>query len=313
MQNYINQTLGCKAEFADFTTPKSFPMYLKSGYSYAKYCIAGQTALFVTPADFNLSSYKKHRTKIEELTSLKTVLCIDSITPYQRKALIEEHIPFVVKNSQIYLPFLAICLSEKYNQKADIEKFSPITQLVFLYIFYNNVQMTATEISEKLHCTIMSASRAYKALTDCGLFDCEQKGRNKYITPRFYGGALLKAAEPYLINPVERIRYFKYEQEFDHYPIAGISALAQKTMLSDSDHDRCYAALKKHCPDFTSIITKAEYLLIGGTKLELWSYDPCVLTKDQTVDDISLLLSLDDETDERILSELEKLRRKHQW
>lgn len=313
MQDYINHTLGCKVETVDFTAPKSFPLYLKNSYSYAKYCIEGQQALFVTPADFILSSYKKHRTKIEELTSLKTVLCIDSITPYQRKALIEEHIPFVVKNSQIYLPFLAICLSEKYDQKSDIEKFSPITQLVFLYIFYNAVKLTATEISKKLHCTIMSASRAYKELMDCGLFNCEQKGRNKYITPRFYGGELLKAAEPYLINPVEKICYFKYEQKFDNYHIAGISALARKTMLSVSEHEQCYAALKKHFLKSPSVITKAEYLLIGGTKFELWSYDPCVLTKDRTVDDISLILSLDGETDERILWELENLRRKYQW
>lgn len=313
MQEYINYTFGWDTEFEAFDIPKTFPLYLKHEYSYVKCCIADQEVLFVTPVDFNLSSYKKHRIKIEELTSMRVVLCLDSITPYQRKSLIEERIPFVVKNSQIYLPFLAICLLEKYENKVEIEKFSPLTQLVFLYIFYNDTKLTATEISEKLNCTVMSASRAYKALTDSGLFDYVQDGRNKYITPKYYGGEFLKAAEPYMINPVEKTSYFRNGDTFAHCPVAGLTALAQKTMLSVSDRERCYAVSKKYNSQLTSAITKAEYLSIGGTKLELWSYDPCLLTDNYVVDDISLILSLGSETDERVTSELEKLRRKYQW
>ena len=119
MQEYISQTFGFETEFKNFKIPKTFPLYLVSGYSYRECCIEDQEILFVTPVDFNLGSYKKHRLKIEELTSLKAVLCIDNVTMYQRKILIEEHIPFVVKDSQIYLPFLAVCLTEKYNQKTD--------------------------------------------------------------------------------------------------------------------------------------------------------------------------------------------------
>ncbi len=313
MQKYINKTFDWDTEFEDFDIPKTFPLYLKHEYSYVKCCISDQQVLFVTPVDFTLGSYKKHRIKIEELTSTRVVLCLDSITPYQRKALIEEHIPFIVKDSQIYLPFLAICLSEKYDTKTEIEKFSPLTQLVFLYVFYNDTKLTATEISEKLNCTVMSASRAYKALTDSGLFDYLQEGRNKYITPKHYGGELLKAAEPYMINPVEKTSYFRNEDTFDHCPAAGLTALAQKTMLSVFDKERCYAVSKKYNSQSTSAIAKAEYLSIGGTKLELWSYDPCLLTNNHVVDDISLILSLDSETDERVVSELEKLRRKYQW
>lgn len=313
MQEYISQTFGFETEFKNFKIPKTFPLYLVSGYSYRECCIEDQEILFVTPVDFNLGSYKKHRLKIEELTSLKAVLCIDNITMYQRKILIEEHIPFVVKDSQIYLPFLVVCLTEKYNQKTDIQKFSPMTQLVFLYIFYNNVKLTATEISGKLNCTVMSVSRAYKALTDCGLFDYVKEGRNKYISPVLNGGELLKKAEPYMISPVERISYFGYEKSFKGYLFAGLSALSDKTMLSVSDDKQCYAVFKKDNEKSDFSITEAEYISMGGTKLELWSYDPYLLTENQTVDDISLILSLKDETDERVVSEIQKLRRKYQW
>lgn len=313
MLNYISQTLGNEITVKDFEVSEAFPLYLKNGYSYVKCLILGQSVLFVTPENFNLSSYKKHCVKIEKLTSAKAVLCLDRITPYQRKALIEEHIPFVIKDSQIYLPFLSVCLSEKYEQKADVEKFTPITQLVFLYLFYNNVHLTATEISEKLHCTIMSASRAYKTLTDCGLFKYVKEGRNKYITPIFQNGELLKSAEHFLINPVEKKIYYRKDENLQNNFVAGLSALAQKTMLSVSENEKCFAVLKKNCPSTASVISNTEYQSIGGIKLELWSYEPQILATDKTVDDISLILSLSNETDERILAEIETIRRKYQW
>ena len=74
MQEYISQTFGFETEFKNFKIPKTFPLYLVSGYSYRECCIEDQEILFVTPVDFNLGSYKKHRLKIEELAQL----CLDA-------------------------------------------------------------------------------------------------------------------------------------------------------------------------------------------------------------------------------------------
>ena len=48
--------------------------------------------------------------------------------------------------------------------------------------------------------------------------------------------------------------------------------------------------------------------------VESWSYDPSLLTNDDCVDDISLILTLKDATDdERVQMSLNELRRKYRW
>lgn len=313
MYNYIKDVLGDDVVKVDYILPADCPMYLKHEYSCTKYIIAAQECLFVCPVAFNLVRYKKHCEKLMQMTGMPVVVQLESITAYQRKALITEKISFVVKDSQIYLPFLAICLTEKYERKAVIERFTPITQLVFLYIFYNNIRMTATEISKELGCTVMSATRAYKALLDCGLFRSECSGRKKYIVPVTRGGELLRMAEPYMIDPVERVLYLDNSIACIEALVSGVDALGRKTMLNTTGRDRCYAFAKYLQPSVGEQITKQDYLTIDGKKAEVWSYDPRLLSPDYTVDDISLILSLKNAKDERVLAEVETLRRKYAW
>ena len=312
MRNYIMSTFGTKVLIEKYNLPLNAPMYLKIEYSYCKYLIAGQECLFAKPVNFTLPGYKKHMKKLTELTGMFVVAELDRITPYQRKALIEECIPFVVKGIQLYLPFLGISLTERYTPKTEIEKFAPITQLVFLYIFYNHTKMTATEISKKLNCTIMSATRAYKALTECGLFSYDCRGRNKYIVANKEGGELLKAAEQYMIDPVDRVRYYR-NMFNDDFCAAGLYALGKKTMLSISESDKCYAVSKDYKFDSGKLISDIEYMMIGGVKIQQWSYNPGVLAQNNAVDDISLILTLKNTTDERALLEIERLRSKYEW
>ncbi len=313
MIDYIAQMLGCEMEKVDFDIPKSFPMFLKNEYDYKKCIICGQEVLFVKPAEFDLISCKKHINIIENKTACKVVLLLNGITQYQRKSLIDNHIAFVVTGSQIYIPFLAVCLTESYENKKAVEKFSPITQLVFLYMFYNEVHLSATAMSSKLNCTAMSVVRAYKELEACGLYHYEHCGRNKIIVPNKHGGELLNAAEPYMINPVKKVHYLNKIDNYEGLYLSGLSALGQKTMLSVSDSRKCYAAFKYQTTILLSAITKVEYCSMGGIKVEQWAYNPSVLAGNNIVDDISLILTLQSEKDERIVSELERLRRKYKW
>ena len=313
MLNYVEKALGCVAKDVPLSIPKSFPMFLKNEYSYEEYLIEEQLCLFAKPAEFNLAKYKKHKEKIEELTNIRVVLNLDSITNYQRKALLDEKIPFVVKDYQIYIPFLAICLSEKYKNKLSVEKFTPTAQLVFLYLFYNNTEMTETEISKRLNCTVMSASRAYKMLVECGLFDYKYDGRKKYIVTSKSKSELLRAAEPFMIDPVEKVVYFDNGVDLSRYLKSGYYALSEKSMFDFSGSDKCYALTKGECRNISGSIDKDQYRSIGGIKTEIWSYSPTFLTNNNSVDDISLIMSMKSETDERIAAEIDRLRRKYEW
>ena len=313
MEQYLKATLGCNIQKDSYELPIKTPQYLLNDYSYEKYIIENQECLFVIPFDFSFSSYKKQYQKIKQITNFQVVLQLKSITQYQRKTLIEEHIPFVVENSQIYLPFLAISLTEKFWEITEIEKFSPITQLVFLFLFYNKGRISATDLAQKINCTTMSVTRAYKALVDCGLFYIESDGAKKYIVPKSDGGELLKNAERFFINPVEKTIHLQKNVELSEYIASGLYALSKKTMLNATNNDLCYAVYRKKQLDVTNSVPKALYVAEPTIAIEKWSYDPTILAEDNTVDDISLFLTLKDNKDERIQMEIDRLRGKYEW
>ena len=313
MDQYIKPVLGYDIQKLAYDLPDKMPQYLLSNYSFQKYMIGTQECLFVVPIEFSFTGYKKQYQKIKQVTGLPIVLQLKSITKYQRQVLIKEHIPFVVENSQIYLPFLAISLNEKFQEAEEIKKFTPITQLVFLYLFYHREKVSATELAQKVNCTVMSVSRAYKALISCELFHLENDGVKKYIVPNSEGGELLRNAESFLINPVAKNIYLQKDVQLQKTIASGIYALSKKTMLNATVQDETYAVYRKIQVSATECISKTEYLSGVGLKVESWSYDPSVLSDDGVVDDISLILSLKDNYDERIQMELDVLRGKYEW
>lgn len=313
MIDYIRNTLGVDIKEQKCDIYAKLPLYLKNEYEYKQYKIEGVECLFAKPVEFSLVAYKKHLSKLVELTKFNIVLELDSITPYQRKALIEERISFIVKDYQMYMPFLAICLTQRFEQKMIVEKFAPLTQLSFLYIFYNNVKLTAAELAKRLECTSMSVTRAYKELVDSGLFRSEVDGRKKYIVANYQGGELLKMAEPHLINPVESIDYIKFGKSFEKMSISGIYALGVKTMLATNHNDRCCAIFKKEKISKPDVLPEGAFYRSDIVKMEKWSYNPAILSKDGVVDDISLILSLADNKDERVQISIDELKEKYEW
>ena len=313
MDQYIKSVLGYDIQKLSYTLPPKMPQYLLNNYSFQKYLIGAQECLFVAPIEFSFTGYKKQCQKIKQVTGLPIVLQLKSITKYQRQVLIEEHIPFVVENSQIYLPFLAISLNEKFQEAEEIEKFTPITQLVFLYLFYHKEKISATELAQKVKCTPMSVSRAYKALVDTGLFYAENSGVKKYIVPNSEDGELLRNAESFLMNPVEKNIYLPKDVQLQEPIASGIYALSKKTMLNATEQDEAYAVHRKTQFLAEECVSKTAYLSGAALKVESWSYDPSVLSDDGVVDDISLILSLKDNRDERIQMELDVLRSKYEW
>ena len=313
MQEYLRSIFGFNIKMRKIEDVNNLPLYLATNYEYYEYEIEGINCIFVRPLYATFIEWKKQYEKIKQLFNKNIVLQLKSVTSYQREVLIENRIPFIVEKMQVYLPFMAISLVEKFANKKEIESFSPVTQLVFLYLFYHNKKFLIAELAEILQYSMMSICRAYKELVDCGLFEYAIEGRNKYIYPRYEGGELLREAEPYFINPIVKTLYIKNTIKTKKLLKAGLYALSEKSMLNVNVKDICFATskVKNYCIE--DRITKAEYLIWTGIKLEHWAYNPELLSTDDNVDDISLILSLRDNKDERVMLELDEIRRKYQW
>lgn len=149
----------------------------------------------------------------------------------------------------------------------------------------------------------MSVNRAYKTLTECRLFHYRTEGRKKYLETNLSDENILKQAEQYMINPVVAI--YKCRNVSSDRLKAGLYALESKSMIDISENDICFADIKKNI----SICEEDEKY----QRVECWCYNPKFLSESSTVDDISLILSLKANPDERIQIAIDELRRKYKW
>ena len=96
--------------------------------------------------------------------------------------------------------------------------------------------------------------------------------------------------------------------------ISGIRALAQQSIIGVNEQDGTIAVSKKAAAKIPAdaICTEQYFGDFGGSVFEVWSYDPAILAKNACVDDIFLLLSMDNDPNERIQMCLDEIREKHE-
>ena len=109
--------------------------------------------------------------------------------------------------------------------------------------------------------------------------------------------------QPYLTSPVRKTIYVDKQTPLSSMRIAGMSALSQMSMVNPPDM-LCYAVHgKKELPSGTDVLIDAS----AQVKVEIWKYDPNILSENDTVDPLSLAISLKDDPDERIEEAVEIL------
>ena len=96
------------------------------------------------------------------------------------------------------------------------------------------------------------------------------------------------------------------------HPLESDGGIAQ--LVRADDEDGALAVSKKTVADIPAdmIQTEQDFRDFGGFAVEVWSYDPSLLSVNGVVDDISLLLSLDNHANERIQSGLDVIRKRYE-
>ena len=98
------------------------PLYIKAAYELWNTEIAGFGVLFLKIKD-SLVDMRIHQNavkKIEELYPCRAVLVIEKLDGRNVNSLIKKHIPFIIENKQIYMPFAIVQMQTqhiKINQK----------------------------------------------------------------------------------------------------------------------------------------------------------------------------------------------------
>ncbi len=297
---YIEKTLGITMEYQPWKYEAELPYYLLERYEIQQAVLQGVKAIFLYPKTEleQIAAIKKQIARIQKLEPLPVVLVLKNINRYRREYLLSANIPFVVPDKQLYLPFLGVALQEKYD--ADLvatERLQPASQVLFFhYLYEKKRKLYLHDATEKLGFSAMTITRVARQLEQTGYFSTEKEGVQKILVGKYDRRTLFEKMQPHLIAPVKKRVYIKKSEEVSKLLTAGLSALSQFSMINPPNV-ACYAAEGK-VADWEGTTVLMDALL--QIEVEVWKYAPHILGKNGTVDPLSLVMSLKDNTDERI-------------
>lgn len=319
MLSFLKSVFGSDIRESEYRYADDAPYYIRDGYTPQLLIWGQKQCIILTPKDPSrrLPSLKQQLKKFQELCTMPCALGLKNLTALQRRNLIENHIPFVSVSQQVYLPFWGCSFHEQFKAETAIaDKMAPGTQLVFLYLYYNRriEPVNLTQIAKELSLSKATCTRAVNDLTASGLILQNTVGTHKWITPAYGKSEFLKKGYERLKSPVERILYVKTRVRIEKQVISGIRVLARQSMIGEKEQDGAIAVSKKTAAKIPAdaICTEQYFGDFGGAVFEVWSYDPSILAKNACVDDISLLLSMDNDSNERIQMCLDEIREKHE-
>ena len=312
MKGFLEQIYGNKLE--EFSNVKyMLPLYLQDGRAFYKATVSGHSfviVFFQKLERFNIKTLKKQLIAYRQSIKEDIVYGFEKITTFQRKCLIENEIPFVSQNNQMYLPFLGVYFEKCINSEEPIKhQFMPVTQLLFLLFLYGDNRYSKSVAADKLRITPMSITRASKQLVNKGLIKEEKRGTevlmiiNEEDRKAFY-----EKGEPYLINPIQSTIYVP-DYMIDHdVTESGEFSLSKRTDLGYPAYMEY--ALYKDAPGIRDMIGVDPDLdeTEDIVRIQKWKYDPALFSINSMVDPVSLISSLKSKNDDRIHKCLEQVK-----
>jgi hypothetical protein len=322
-ENYLREIENSPIALQSESVP-GLPLVLRERYKLFVSKLLGREWLLAVEADeWELGSpteYRQHLHQFSRLTGKDHVaLVLPAISAKVRNRMVQMEIPFIVPNTQIYLPLALINLRESFGAPSPVEgkTLSPSAQVLLLIQLQQGgiENQSAKELSCKIGYSRASISAACAELEQNDLCRAVRKGKEQHIEFERSPKALWELALPLLKSPVRKTNWVTWgRQPVQEARTASISALAKFSSLSD-DRIPTYALREQSARD------GQEKGRIHGcadpheadAQLETWSYDPGLVTDDSAVDRLSLYLSLRNNPDERVQSALVDMMEDFPW
>ena len=318
LEGYLKGNIDEKISIQPWNSKARLPIFILEIYTFYKMNILDKHCLLLEVVDEvpGIEDLRKHINTINKIVDENLVFLFKSISSFRRNTLIENRIPFIVENGQMFLPFLGMDLKmakEKTSKK--IEKFSSSTQVVFLYFLYNkDLMINATELALILNSSIMTASRALVDLYSLGLLNYEIDGitgrskRYKRIDNTDY----YSRGSKYLKNPVSRVVYV--DNIANDFPVAGLEALSIQSMLNPPKRS-VRAISKQKAKDIKQhiVLSRDKIADMNLIELQIWDYKPELLATSNIVDLVSLVMSISGSNDDRVEMAIEKKLKGEAW
>ena len=324
LTDYLESITGTHPDLQSDPAERSrgLPLFLRERYGLRSLRIFGRKCLLALEgADWEQGSpaeYGGHADSLQSALGEPVAIVIPRIPSYARNRLVQAGVPFIVPGSQLFLPFMMVDLRERFSSlpAAPGKRLTPATQCVLLYHLLRESleEVPLGVIAEKVGYSAMNLSRAKDELETADLCQTGRVGRSVVMRFKKRGHDLWTKALPLLSSPVRKSYWIDWPGV--SYPAipAGLTALSRRTMIED-DRIPTYAL-----PQETYRLNLEKGLFHGcpgpseaNVQLEAWTYNPLLLGDEQSVDPLSLILSLRDSADERVQQQLESLIQGVKW
>lgn len=304
---YLNKVLGVKVIYKDVEF-KHLPNFIATRYRLQLVSMNEQKIIFLYPKTEleQIEVLKKHIARIQKNENLPVVLVLKELSFRQREYLIREKIPFVADGKQIYLPFMAVYLQERCSaEKIPREEILPSAQMLLLHFVYGGARgLSTSQAAKDLELTPTSISRASRQLEEMGLLHIRKVGVQRIMQSEESPKTLFQKAGDKLLNPIKRTVYIPKKYVGTDLLESGYSALAEYSMLNEPNV-RSYAAERiSQWKDFTTNSLQNSKVQVA---VEMWRYNPRKLSTRNTVDELSLALTLREDADERVEEAVEEM------
>lgn len=322
-EQYLQDAIGARVTIAPWQ--EDLPFFLNELYDFYKATLFEKACVIVIPKgpyEITPATISNHLKQLESIWGGVCIYTGPYLTSYDRKRLIEYHVPFVIPGNQMYLPDFLVDLREHFRKAPLLKKaLSPATQVMVINALVHSETkgLAPSKLSKSLGYTTMTMTRAFNELVALGIGKALKKGRERLFSFESKD-VLWKSVKQFLRNPVKkRVWLKKRNNKLDATLnklgfISGLSALSRLTLLNPPAYtvyavnDEIYKGLMQ-----TNFAEEVLYAEEADFELEIWNYNPKLFAKDGLVDPFSLYLILCDGKDERVIIALEKIMEHIEW
>lgn len=316
MKKYVEKILHAPIYQEDIDI--DLPLLLKKQYLFEKWDMDGSGILVAYPSeDVGITVLRQHLRKFEDQTDLPIAFAFEDISIRKAEKMIEEGIPFIQKNKQVYLPFLGVLWRERKRSSARqlpvFKKVSPQTQRFILQAIYHRwFDMNLAAAAEKLDVARMTATRIFNELEVIEPSWIHMDGKERWFSYAMKWDGFWDAVEPYLFNPVIRQYRLKYNKKMLGLPLGGMSAVSRYSMIEDNVYET-FAVNR----DAEKRLGLSEADQVPGWDqpecvIQVLKYKPFTWKYKDVIDPLTAILSLDkdEKRDPRVEGEIEMIMRK---
>lgn len=238
MKEYLEQVLHQSMEEMKYGDAGRLPLVCRNSFEFSILRFGKQEFLIAAPIeDMSLTELRKMWFQLERYSGYPCAFYLKKINWYSAPRMVEEGIPFVWENHQVYLPFWGMLLQENtLRMPKKCSKISFLTQKLLLTALYENWKdVSAVQAAKILEVTRMSVIRCYDEIESLGLPFLQSKKRSRLFCAPDNKKEMWETMLPFLRNPVLHVFALERKPEAEML-LSGTSALAEYSMLGESDY-----------------------------------------------------------------------------